>query len=221
MASLNFCIKAKYVLNVNFEINHLYYTVGYDNAAIEKVTCFSAELQYSTEILCSDKTFAFDFIGFIEILSEFEDEHVRRIKTLWIDRYVVDEMQKVIEEAHGMNLKINRENEKHEVDYLQLTLRRNPEIENIVDIRWSQKVYSRKDNEEVWKKAISDKELQVKSMDAWLELVKTFYMDHICGDKVISKEFSARDHYSRYSSFSINCWDSSDNQLGVSLHTSK
>lgn len=35
--------------------NHLYYSGGHDNAEFKKVTCYSNELQHSTEICVSDK----------------------------------------------------------------------------------------------------------------------------------------------------------------------
>lgn len=59
-----------------------------------------------------------------------------------IDEMTLANVQEAIESAHGMKLKINNENEKCELDCLQLTVRRNPKTDNRIDIRWMQRDYS-------------------------------------------------------------------------------
>lgn len=61
-----------------------------------------------------------------------------------VDETCLTKIQNAIEEAHGMKLKVCRENEESEVDYLQMKIRRKAYKGNLIDIRWFQKEYGSK-----------------------------------------------------------------------------
>lgn len=61
-----------------------------------------------------------------------------------VDESRLSDIQESIEKAHGMKLKVSRENEGNEVDYLQMRIKRQADNSNLIEIRWVQKEYSSK-----------------------------------------------------------------------------
>lgn len=102
------------------------------------------------KLICKLKVFRWAICHLLnEALSGFDDDVIS-----FVYKYVDDllggvdanyllEIQKAIEDAHGMTLKMCWENDANEVDNLQMRIKR-PADNDDLDIRWMQKDYSSK-----------------------------------------------------------------------------